>query len=266
MKKHINTIIMQPLVSIVTPIFNSEKVIGETIQSVLNQSYTNWELLLVNDASIDKSGIVANEFLAQDTRIKLFEFSENKGAAEARNYGSKMANGDYITFLDADDLWHKTKLEVQIKMLIDKDIDVCYGSYEMINSESKSLNIKVTALSILTYKKLLRANYIGNLTGIYNCTRLGKIFTKDLKKRQDWLLWIEALRRSEKPAVGISDTIAYYRKSENSLSSNKMELIKHNFNVYRKGLEFNFVKSCFYLMLFFYEHFLVKSKLIKKLT
>jgi glycosyltransferase involved in cell wall biosynthesis len=257
---------MQPLVSIVTPIYNNEGVIEETIQSVLNQTYTNWELLLVNDASIDKSGQVANKFLAQDTRIKLFEFTENKGAAKARNYGSKMAKGDYIAFLDADDLWHKTKLEVQIKMLIDKDIDVCFGSYEMINSESKSLNIKVTALPTLTYKKLLRENYIGNLTGIYNCKKLGKIYTKDLKKRQDWLLWMEALKRSRKPALGITETIAYYRKSDNSLSSNKIKLIKHNFNVYRKGLEFNFVKSCLYLMLFFYEHFIVKSKLIKQLT
>ena len=256
---------MDQLVSIVTPIFNNEKVIEETIQSVLNQTYTNWELILVNDASSDNSSNLVKKFVEQDKRIKYYEFSTNKGAAEARNYGSKMAKGDYIAFLDADDLWHKTKLEIQIKTLNEKNIDVCFGSYEMVDSKSNPLNIKVHTLPVLTYDKLLKANYIGNLTGIYNCKNLGKIYTKDLKKRQDWLLWIEALKKSRKPAHGISETIAYYRKSDNSLSSNKMKLIKHNFNVYRKGLRFNFVKSGFYLLLFFYEHFFVKSRLIKSI-
>jgi glycosyltransferase involved in cell wall biosynthesis len=256
---------MQPLVSIVTPIFNKEKVIEETIQSVLSQSYNNWELLLVNDASSDSSSNLVKKFVEQDKRIKYYEFSTNKGAAEARNHGSKMAKGDYISFLDADDLWHKTKLEIQTKALKEKNIDVCFGSYEMIDSKSNPLNIKVHTLPVLTHDKLLKANYIGNLTGIYNCKNLGKIYTKDLKKRQDWLLWIEALKRSRKPAHGISETIAYYRKSDNSLSSNKLNLIKHNFNVYRKGLNFNFVKSCFYLLLFFYEHFFVKARLIKSI-
>ncbi|MCA0152364.1 glycosyltransferase family 2 protein [Winogradskyella vincentii] len=257
---------MDQLVSIVTPIFNKEKVIEETIQSVLNQTYTNWELLLVNDASSDNSSNLVKKFVEQDERIKYSEFSSNKGAAEARNYGSKMAKGEYIAFLDADDLWHKTKLEIQIQALNEKNIDVCFGSYEMVDSKSNPLNIKVHTLPVLTYNKLLKANYIGNLTGIYNCKNLGKIYTKDLKKRQDWLLWIEALKRSQKPAHGISETIAYYRKSDNSLSSNKVNLIKHNFNVYRKGLRFNFVKSCFYLLLFFYEHFFVKSRLIKSIA
>lgn len=257
---------MQPLVSIVTPIYNNEGVIGETIQSVLDQSYTNWELLLVNDGSIDNSSELANEHVAKDPRIQLFEFIENRGAAEARNQGSEMAKGDYIAFLDADDLWHNQKLEIQLKLMTEKNVDVCFGGYEMIDAESKPLNIKVNALPVLTYEKLLKANYIGNLTGMYNCKKLGKIYTKDLKKRQDWLLWIEALKRSRKPAHGISETIAYYRKSDNSLSSNKMKLIKHNFNVYRKGVRFNFIKSCFYLLLFFYEHFFIKLRLIKPIA
>ena len=198
-----------------------------------------------------------------DKRIKLFEFTKNQGAAEARNYGSKMAQGNFIAFLDADDLWHKSKLEVQLRIMSQENIDVCFGSYEMIDSSGKKLNIKVNALPFLDYKKLLKANYIGNLTGIYNCANIGKIYTKNLKKRQDWLLWLEALKRSNKPAVGISETIAYYRKSESSLSSNKMNLVKHNFNVYRKGLNFSILKSSFYLLIFFYEHFFIKSKLIK---
>lgn len=254
---------MQPLVSIVTPIYNKAGVLSETIESILSQTYKNWELLLVNDASPDNSSEIAQGYIKKDKRIKYFEFSQNKGAAEARNHGTNMAKGDFIAFLDADDLWVERKLEVQLQEMLGRNFDVCFGSYEVIDSNSQPTNIKVNALPILHYKKLLKANYIGNLTGVYNCKKLGKIFTKDLKRRQDWLLWIEALERSNKPAIGISETIAFYRKSKDSLSSNKLKLVKHNFNVYRKGLNFNYFKSCFYLLLFFYEHFFVKQKLIR---
>lgn len=246
--------------------FNNEKVIRETIDSVINQTYTYWELLLIDDYSSDNTAEVVNEYSKSDSRIKLFKHSKNKGAAEARNLGTKMAIGIYIAFLDADDLWKENKLEMQVNNLNSKVADVCFGSYEWINSKSESLNIKVQALKSLTYRKLLKANYIGNLTGIYNCENLGKIYTKDLKKRQDWLLWLEALKRSHKPAIGISETIAYYRITEGSLSSNKMNLIKHNFNAYREGLGFSSAKSSFYLLKFFYEHLFIKKRLIKILN
>jgi glycosyltransferase involved in cell wall biosynthesis len=244
--------------------YNNANVIEETIKSVINQSYTNWELLLVDDASSDQTINLVAPMIETNSRIKLFQHSQNKGAAEARNLGTKMAQGNYIAFLDADDLWKENKLELQVNQLI--NIDVSFGSYEWINSNGESLHKKVYALEQLTYNKLLKANYIGNLTGIYNCEKLGKIYTKDLKKRQDWLLWLEALKRSGKPAVGIKETIAYYRISEGSLSSSKTNLIKHNFNVYRKGLGFSYIKSSIYLLKFLYEHVFVKSRLIKTLN
>jgi teichuronic acid biosynthesis glycosyltransferase TuaG len=246
--------------------YNNEAVIEETIKSVIKQTYTNWELILVDDASLDQTLNKAEALKNVDDRIKLFNHPTNKGAAEARNLGTKMARGEYIAFLDADDLWKANKLELQINVLSNDKADVCFGSYELIDSNSQPLHKKVQALKTLTHKKLLKANYIGNLTGIYNCKKTGKIYTKDLKKRQDWLLWLEAIKRSNKPAVGISETIAYYRISEGSLSSNKTNLIKHNFNVYRKGLGFSYVKSIVYLLQFFYEHLLVKRNLIKDIS
>ena len=119
-----------------------------------------------------------------------------------------------------------------------------------MDSKSKPLNIRVEALKQLTYNKLLKANYVGNLTGIYNCKKLGKIYTKDLKKRQDWLLWLEALKRSDKPAISIQETI----------------LIKHNFNVYYKGLGYSYIKSSLYLVQFLFEHLLIKKRLIKSIV
>ena len=257
---------MQSLVSIITPMFNDENVIKETITSVVNQTYPYWELLLIDDCSSDNTIEVVSEYSKVDPRIKLFKHSNNKGAAKARNLGTKMAEGKFIAFLDADDLWKENKLDLQVNKLNNKVADVCFGSYEWINSKSELLNKKVQALKSLTYKKLLKANYIGNLTGIYNCESLGKIYTKDLKKRQDWLLWLEALRRSDKPAIGISETIAYYRIAEGSLSSNKTNLIKHNFNVYRIGLGFSYIKSSFYLLKFFYEHLFIKKRLIRTIN
>jgi len=257
---------MQPLVSIVTPIYNKSSFIEETLESLLSQTYENWELLLINDASTDHSREVVKAYTQKDNRINYFEFSENKGAAEARNKGTQMATGDFIAFLDADDLWHKSKLKIQIDLMLNENIDVCFGSYELIDHQSKPQKIKVNALPALDYTTLIKANYIGNLTGIYNCKKLGKIYTRNLKKRQDWLLWIEALKRSDKPAKGIKETIAYYRDANNSLSSNKFNLIKYNYNVYRKGLNFNVFKSTVYLFRFFIEHFFVKKKLIQPIS
>ena len=139
---------MQPLVSIVTPIYNNEGVIGETIQSVLDQSYTNWELLLVNDGSIDNSSELANEHVAKDPRIQLFEFIENRGAAEARNQGSEMAKGDYIAFLDADDLWHNQKLEIQLKLFLDSVDRVASVSLDKKDGVKFNLNKDILNLSV----------------------------------------------------------------------------------------------------------------------
>ncbi|WP_179353375.1 glycosyltransferase family 2 protein [Winogradskyella vidalii] len=253
---------MQPLVSIVTPIYNNADVIKNTINSVLNQTYINWELLLIDDASSDGTVGVVKPFIEVNSRVKLFVHKTNKGVAKARNLGTKMAKGNYIAFLDADDLWKENKLELQINNLVKNVTDLSFGSYEWIDSKGDSLNIKVNALKSLSYNRLLKANYIGNLTGIYNCGKLGKVYTKNLKKRQDWLLWLEVLNRSDKPAVGIQETIAYYRITEGSLSSNKTSLIKHNFNVYRKGLEFSLIKSLAYLIQFLFEHLFIKKRLI----
>ena len=257
---------MQPLVSIITPMYNNANVIKKTINSVLNQTYSNWELLLIDDASSDQIKIVLKPFTDGDSRIKLFTHKENKGAAEARNLGTKMATGNYIAFLDADDLWLANKLQLQVAQLQSNITDISFGSYEWIDEENQPLNKKVHALPQLVFSKLLKANYIGNLTGMYNSENLGKIYTKDLKKRQDWLLWLEALKRSDKPAIGIQETIAYYRITEGSLSSNKTNLIKHNFNVYRKGLGFSNLKSFAYLLQFLFEHLFVKKRLIQSIT
>ena len=254
-----------PKISIITPIYNSEKYIESTIKSVLDQTYSNWELILIDDFSTDKSIQVIEPILKKNNRVKLIRLETNQGAAVARNEGTKIAEGDYIAFLDSDDLWLPHKLSVQIELMRIKGIDVCFSSYELIDEKGESLNKVVSALPSLSFKKLLKSNYVGNLTGIYDAKKLGKIYAPNLRKRQDWLLWLEALKGSSKNAFGIKEPLARYRIRKDSMSSNKMDLIKYNFKVYRKGLGFSALKSVYCILVFMIEHFFVKSKQIKKL-
>jgi hypothetical protein len=240
--------------------FNSEAYISETINSVINQTYKNWELLLIDDGSKDKTIETANQFITQNPNIKLLKNNANLGAAISRNKGIEAAKGKYIAFLDADDLWKPNKLQIQIEFMEAQDCDVCCSSYEQIDETGKPLNKLIKALPELTYQKYLKSNYIGNLTGVYNAKVLGKIKAPNLRKRQDWLLWLAAIETSGKPAKGIQESLAYYRVRKDAMSSNKMNLLKHNYWVYRKGLGFSTLKSVYYMLIFLNEHFLVKSK------
>jgi teichuronic acid biosynthesis glycosyltransferase TuaG len=240
--------------------FNSEDYISETINSVLNQTYTNWELLLIDDCSNDNTFSIVSGIISQYSNIKLLENTTNQGAAISRNKGIEAANGDFIAFLDADDLWKSSKLEAQLSFMEVQQCDVCFSSYDLMNETGALLNKKVEALPGLSYNKLLKSNYVGNLTGIYNAKVLGKITSPNVRKRQDWLLWLSAIKKSGKPAKGIQESLAYYRVRNNSLSSNKLNLIKYNYWVYKKGLGFSSLKSSYCMIVFLMEHFFVKSK------
>lgn len=240
--------------------FNSEAYISEAINSVINQTFTNWELILIDDASTDKTLEKVQPFLDTHTNIILLKNDKNRGAAITRNKGIEVATGDYIAFLDGDDIWKPNKLEKQVAFMEDNNCGVCFSSYDLINEKGKPLQKTIKALPILTYEKLLKSNYIGNLTGIYNVKTLGKITAYNLRKRQDWLLWLTAIKKSMKPAKSIQESLAYYRVRETSMSSNKINLIKYNYWVYRKGLGFSATKSMYHMLLFLFEHFFIKSK------
>jgi teichuronic acid biosynthesis glycosyltransferase TuaG len=242
------------------PLFNSEAYISEAINSVINQTYTNWELLLIDDYSTDKTLEKAKVFINLHSNIILIKNENNLGAALTRNKGIEAATGDYIAFLDGDDVWKPNKLEKQLAFMEVNNCDVCFSGYDLIDEEGNLLNKTVKALPTLSYGKLLKSNYIGNLTGIYHAKALGKITAYNLRKRQDWLLWLSAIKKSGKHAKSIPESLAYYRVRSTSMSSNKFSLLKYNYWVYKKGLGFSTVKSIRHMMLFLFEHFFVKSK------
>jgi len=255
----------QVLVSIITPLYNAEAYITNTIQSIQNQTYTHWEHIIVNDCSTDTSLHIVEELAKKDIRIKVVTLSRNSGAAQSRNKATELATGEYIAFLDADDLWHPEKLEKQLSFMQENNAAVSYTNYVHINEAGEPLGKRVKALPRLTYQKQHSNNYIGNLTGIYKASEIGRIIAPNIRKRQDWAVWLEAIKKGNRPALGLQEDLAYYRIREDSISSNKLNLVKYNFKFYKEYLGYTWIKSVFYLLRFFYEYFFVRIKWIENL-
>ncbi|MFT5891422.1 MAG: teichuronic acid biosynthesis glycosyltransferase TuaG [Dokdonia sp.] len=262
MKKPTNHL---PLVSIITPLYNAEDYITTTLKSIQQQTYTHWEHIIVNDCSTDNSLQIVEELAKKDARIKVITLSRNSGAAQSRNKATELATGAYIAFLDADDLWHPEKLEKQLHYMQENNAVVSYTSYVQINEAGEALGKRIKALPTLTYQKQHSNNYIGNLTGIYNAAEIGKIIAPNIRKRQDWAVWLEAIKKSNRPALGLQEDLAYYRIRQGSMSSNKLNLVTYNFKFYKEYLGYSWIKSAFYLLRFFYEYFFVRTKWIEKI-
>ena len=250
---------MSLLVSIITPCFNSEKYVSQAIQSVVSQTHQNWELLLVDDCSSDETFSIISNFASQDDRIKVFQLDKNSGAGVARNFAIQQAIGSYIAFLDADDLWKSEKLEQQLHFMEIQKIPFTFSFYETIDEAGNLRNETITTPSKITYKQVYYCNWIGNLTGIYSVDFFGKIPISSIKKRQDWMLWLHIVKQIE-IAIPVSESLAYYRVRENSISASKWKLIAYNFKVYRNFHNRNFFLACLDMLQFLYVQLVVKPK------
>ncbi len=255
---------MNDFVSIITPCFNSEKFISETILSVQNQTHNNWEMIIVDDCSTDKTVQIVEDFIKNDSRIQLIRLNNNSGAGIARNMALKKAVGDYIAFLDADDLWKYDKLEKQLKFLKENNIYFTFSFYDCINEAGDLLQKRIEAPLKLSYNQLFFCNYIGNLTGIYSAKYFGKIPISEIRKRQDWINWLIILEKI-KIAQPVPESLAFYRVRENSVSASKMALLQPNYNVYRKFHKLNVALSLLCMVGFLFTQLIIKPRFIKKL-
>ena len=251
------------MVSIITPVYNCEKFLEECIQSVLNQTLKDWELILIDDCSIDSSSRIINKYISLDSRIKRYSFNKNVGAGVARNKGIEISRERFIAFLDSDDYWHKNKLKLQIEYMIRKNIDFSYTNFFVLDKEDKVSKIILTPKSVNSFS-LLFNNYIKTLTAIYDTKRIGKIYMPNYRKRQDWGLWFNLLNKTNK-AYRFTEPLAYYRTSNTSLSKSKLKLVKENFNFYRFFLQKNLLESFIMIILFFVVHFTFKMFFFKKI-
>ena len=167
--------------------------------------------------------------------------------------------------MDADDLWIPEKLEIQVNFMLKNNLAMSFSSYQLMTETGQLLPEIVEALPELSFQKLLRSNYVGNLTGMYFAEKIGKIYSPILRKRQDWGLWLSVLEKTGS-ARGIQKPLAYYRLRKDSISNNKTALLKFNFQIYYRVLDYGFLKSCKYMSRFLWEHFMVKNKQVKTLN
>jgi teichuronic acid biosynthesis glycosyltransferase TuaG len=211
------------LVSIIMPCFNSEDFISSAIDSVLSQTYTNWELLVCDDKSEDKSLMVINKYIELDPRIKLISNCYSKGAPGARNSALDSASGRYIAFLDSDDMWYSKKLEQQISFMSNHQIAFCY-SYHDVMDENGFLIGTYLAPSEVNLRKMKISNFIPCLTVVYDSKILGKIHQPAIEKRNDFALWLMILNGGAiKSAKCLPEVTAKYRSNSYGLSSNKFD-------------------------------------------
>lgn len=236
----------KPLVSIVTPCYNSSDFIADTIISVQKQSYESWEMLITDDGSSDSTVEIIEEFMAKDQRIKLFKIP-NSGAAVARNNSIEASQGTYVAFLDSDDLWHPKKLEKQISFMIDNHYAFTFTAYQQMNQKGILLRNKIVADERLTYRELLFSNKIGCLTAVYNQEELGKIYMPLIRKRQDYGFWLSILKKIDF-AYGLDEVLAMYRIRNFSVSSKKIEMLKWNWKLFREIENKNRITTLFLLL------------------
>ncbi|HJS00141.1 MAG TPA: glycosyltransferase family 2 protein [Flavobacterium sp.] len=250
-----------PLVSVIIPTFNSEKYISDTIISVQNQTYQNWEIILVDDGSTDETKNIITSFLT-DKRIQFYPLENNSGTGVARNLGVLKASGRYISFLDADDLWKAEKLQKQINFMKTNNLPFTFSFYDCIDEQGNSLNRRIEAPRNLSYRQLFFCNYVGNLTGIYDVDYFGKISISKIRKRQDWMHWLTILKKI-KTAKPVPESLALYRIRDNSLSTSKTALIKYNFAVYRQFHGFNLAFAIICMIGFLFTQLVIKPRYSK---
>ena len=243
------------LCSVIMPTYNSEKFISLAIQSVLDQSYKQLELIIIDDASVDETYKIIIEKQSIDNRIAYYRLAENKGCAYARNFGLVKAKGEYIAFLDSDDCWCKDKLQLQINMIKTKNNTISITAYKMINENNKTIKNR-TIKQTITYSDLLKENSV-----IFSTVVCRSIDIKDIKFKSDWYhedyVFLLDCLNSGLAVYGIDQKLVYYRVHLKGRSFNKFKAAYNRWHIYRAYLKMNFFESCRYFI-FYTLHGVIK--------
>lgn len=231
---------MSDLVSIIMPSFNTAKYITASIASVQKQTYTNWELIIVDDCSTDNTDEIVKPLLT-DTRIRYLRNEQNSGAAISRNRALREAKGKWVAFLDSDDLWVPEKLEKQIRFMNEHGYAFTYTDY-MIQLNGSWLPYIYTGPSVVTRKKMYDYCYFSTITVMYDREKIGLIQIESLRKNNDYAMWFQAIEKSN--CYRLPECMSYYIKHEGSVSSgSKLKLIKWHYKLFHDGLHRNPVVS-----------------------
>lgn len=234
---------IEELVSIITPAYNAQNTIEEMIQSIINQTYEKWELLIVDDCSIDDTYKIVKKY--DDDRIRLFKHEKNQGAAQAWNTAFKHMKGRYVAFIDADDTWTENKLEVQLNFMKNNQYEFTYTSYDWIDSDGNSMNKIIKAPKYHTYKSFLKNTNMGNSTVIMDRKYITIRPIPNVKMNWDGALRFPILKEGYK-AYGLDIVCTHYRVSNNSASSNKIKAAKGLWSLYKNILHIPIIPRFYY--------------------
>lgn len=235
---------MNETVSVIMPVYNAGKYVAFAIDSVLAQSYSDWELLVIDDCSTDSSIAIINKYAEKDQRIRLFHTEKASGSPTTpRNIGVKMAKGRYIAFLDSDDVWLPNKLEEQVPLFENPDIAVVFSNYEKMTETGLRSNRIIYAPRVTDYKRLLKGNVIGNVTGVYDTRKVGKILFQPVH-HEDYVLWLSILKKGY-IACNTNTVTALYRLRKQSVSSNKLKTLGWQWHIYIKVEHINPFKAVY---------------------
>ena len=243
------------LVSVIMPAYNSEKYIGEAIESVLNQSYKNWELIIVNDASCDNTESIIKEYAAKNSKIVLISLSENKGVSNARNIAVQNARGRFVAFLDSDDIWTSEKLAKQISFMKENGYSFTYHNYILFNTTmGKESGKLIKVPDSIDYIELLKCNCTGScLTTVIDRNIIKKIYMPS-QRHEDYICWLNILKEYQVRAYGLNEVLGYYRIGKSSVSSNKLRSAYWTWKVYRDSQKIGFLDTIYYFI-----HYAIKG-------
>ena len=221
---------MDDLVSIIMPSYNTDKFIGQSIESVLNQTYTNWELIIVDDCSTDNTDEIVKKYT--DNRIRYFKNGCNSGAAVSRNKALREARGEYVAFLDSDDLWSNDKLEKQISFMKENNCSFSYTNYERIDEDGNELGILCTGPKVITRRKMYHYCYPGCLTVIYKREELKDLQIADIKKNNDYAIWLKVCKLYS--CYLLEESLAKYRVRKRSVSHDRLsKKLRSHYDLFR---------------------------------
>lgn len=238
---------MKELVSIITPSYNTAGFVCQTMDSVRNQTYTNWEMLIVDDCSTDGSAEVIENYLKEngETRIRLLRNQRNSGAALSRNYALREAKGRWVAFLDSDDLWTPDKLEKQIRFMQDMPCSFSYTEYSEIDEQSRSLGRTVSGPHRITRMGMRRYCWPGCLTVMYDRAAIGLVQCPNIRKNNDYAMWLAISR--EAPCCLLAENLGSYRKRSGSISNhNCLKLIQWHYRLFHDAEGRNCFASLYY--------------------
>lgn len=249
---------LMPQISIITPCYNSGKFLPETISSVLNQNFRDWEWIITDDQSQDDSVDIINNI--GDPRIILIQSLKNGGAGHARNLSLEKASGRYITFLDADDFWEPAFLEEMVNFMISEKAELAYSNYARCNEELQPQLADFVADKVVTFNNLLKTCRLSLLSSMYDSQRVGKEFFPVGSKREDHVMWLNLLKKIPygKP---LPKTLAKYRMHATSVSRKKSNIVKDQYLVYKDFMKFSTLKSLYYTANWAFNGFMKYSKL-----